>query len=92
MNSIGYISLPYILHFPVCSTYHNGFLFRFLFNKNGIESVIETITVGAGPYEDLFNPDNGHIYLADVFSNSVTVIDGSINTVIATITEQSNPL
>jgi YVTN family beta-propeller protein len=50
------------------------------------DSVIKTITVGSGPYGAVFHPDNGYIYTANVASNSVTVIDGSTNTVIATIT------
>ena len=54
------------------------------------DSVTKTITVGTGPYGDLFDPDNGHIYVANVASNSVSVIDGSTNTVVATITEPSN--
>src|SRR5215831_2190040 len=56
------------------------------------DSVIKTITVGTGPYGDLFDPANGYIYIANVFSNSVSVIDGSTNTVIATITVPSNQL
>jgi YVTN family beta-propeller protein len=54
--------------------------------KAWADSVIKTITVGIGPYGDLFDPNNGHIYVANLFSNSVSVIDGSTNTVIATIT------
>jgi YVTN family beta-propeller protein len=49
------------------------------------DSVIKTITVGTGPYGDLFDPANGNIYVANVGSNSVSVIDGSTNTVIATV-------
>jgi YVTN family beta-propeller protein len=58
--------------------------------RDWADSVIKTITVGTGPYGDLFDPDNGYIYVADQFSNSVTAIDGSTNTVVATITEPSN--
>ncbi|MFL6404627.1 MAG: YncE family protein [Nitrososphaeraceae archaeon] len=54
------------------------------------DSVIKTITVNRGPYGAVFDPDNGNIYTANVASNSVTVIDGSTNTVIATITEPSD--
>jgi YVTN family beta-propeller protein len=54
------------------------------------DSVSKTITVGTGPYGDLFNPNNGYVYVANVASNSVSVIDGSTNTVVATITEPSN--
>ena len=56
------------------------------------DSVIKTITVGPGPYGDLFDPDNGDIYVANDFSSSVSVIDGSTNTVIATVNVQPNQL
>jgi DNA-binding beta-propeller fold protein YncE len=29
-----------------------------------VDSVIKTITVGTGPYGDLFDPANGYIYVA----------------------------
>jgi YVTN family beta-propeller protein len=57
------------------------------------DSVIKTITVGTGPYGDLFDPDNGYIYVANVAnvtSNSVSVIDGSTNTMIASVQEKPN--
>jgi DNA-binding beta-propeller fold protein YncE len=40
------------------------------------DSVIGTITVGTGPYGSIYDPANGYIYAANVFSNSVSVIDG----------------
>ena len=54
------------------------------------DSVIKTITVGTGPYGDVFDPDNGYIYVANNNNQepSVSVIDGSTNTVIATINDQ----
>jgi YVTN family beta-propeller protein len=55
--------------------------------KANADSVIATITVGTGPYGDLFNPANGYVYVANVFSHSVSVIDPQKNTVITTITE-----
>jgi len=57
------------------------------------DSVIKTITVGTGPYGDLFDPDNGYIYVANANNPepSVSVIDGSTNTVIATINDQMGP-
>jgi YVTN family beta-propeller protein len=61
-----------------------------LWSRAWADSVIKTITVGTGPYGDLFDPDNGYIYVANVFSNSVSVIDGSTNTVIATVNVQPN--
>lgn len=49
------------------------------------DSVIATIPVGTGPYGALFNPLTGHVYTADLFSNTISVIDTSTNKVIDTI-------
>ncbi len=49
-------------------------------------SIVKTITVGFVPGMMAFNPSNGQIYLSNLFSNNVTVIDGSTNTVIRSIT------
>src|SRR5690349_14281917 len=44
------------------------------------DSVIgNPIPVGSGPYKDAFDPDNGNIYVANTFSSSVSVINGSTN-------------
>lgn len=59
-------------------------------NKANADSVIATITVGTGPYGDLFDPANGYVYVANVFSHSVSVIDPQKNAVIATITEPAD--
>src|SRR5215467_10662274 len=48
------------------------------------DSVIKTITVGTGPYGDLFDPANGYIYVANV-ANNVSLIDGSTNTLVGSI-------
>ena len=54
------------------------------------DSVIgNPIPVGSGPYKDTFDPDNGDIYVANTFSNSVSVINGSTNTVDKNITVHS---
>jgi YVTN family beta-propeller protein len=47
------------------------------------------IVVGKGPYKDLFDPDNGNIYVANTFSNSVSVISAKTNSVIAHVTQHS---
>ena len=49
------------------------------------DSVIATITVGTGPYGALFNPITGHVYTADIASNTVSVIDTASNSVLTTI-------
>ena len=62
------------------------------------DSVIATITVGTGPYGDLFDPTNGYVYTANgnhfgfpsvapVDTGSITVIDPSANKVITNIAE-----
>jgi hypothetical protein len=62
-----------ILFFPVLvfSTVSSGML---LIGRAGLaeaDSVIATITVGTGPYGDLYDPANGNIYVANFFSNSL---------------------
>jgi YVTN family beta-propeller protein len=47
------------------------------------------IPVGSGPYKDAFDPDNGNIYVANTFSNSVSVINGTSNKVMTNITVHS---
>ena len=49
------------------------------------DSVVATITVGTGPYGAIYNPITGHVYTADTFSSTVSVIDTASNTVISTI-------
>jgi YVTN family beta-propeller protein len=62
------------------------------------DSVIAAITVGTGPYGDLFDPANGYVYTANgnhfgfpssapVDTGSITVIDPSTNKVITNIAE-----
>jgi hypothetical protein len=40
-------------------------------NTANADSTIATITVDAGPYGAVFDPDNGYIYTANVLSNSL---------------------
>ncbi len=48
-------------------------------------SIVKTITVGYVPGMMAFNPSNGQIYLSNLFSDNITVIDGSTNTVMSSI-------
>jgi len=85
-----------MLFFPVLvfSTVSSGML---LIGRVGLaqaDSVIATITVGTGPYGDLFDPANGYVYTANGnhFSaggdvGSISVIDPSTNKVITNIAE-----
>src|SRR5438874_10127348 len=90
----------FILSFPVLifSTVSSGML---LIGRVGLaqaDSVIATITVGTGPYGDLFDPANGLVYTANgnhfgfpssapVDTGSIAVIDPSTNKVINNIAE-----
>jgi YVTN family beta-propeller protein len=49
--------------------------------------VIATITEPAGqtPRELAFNSDNGYIYVADAYSNTVSLIDGKTNKLLTSI-------
>jgi YVTN family beta-propeller protein len=54
------------------------------------DSVIgNPIPVGSGPYNDLFDPDNGNVYVANTFSHSVSVISGKTNNVMTNVTVHS---
>jgi YVTN family beta-propeller protein len=48
-------------------------------------NVIATINVGNYPGGVSFDPRNGYVYLTDLFSDTVSVIDGSTNKVVKTI-------
>ena len=54
-------------------------------------TVVDTITVGKGPFWIAYDPKNGYLYVTDTGSNEVTVIDGRTNTVIGTIPVGSEP-
>ena len=53
--------------------------------------VIATIPVGSSPAGIAFNPDNGFLYVANLDSNTVSVIDPATNTVVVTIPVGSGP-
>jgi YVTN family beta-propeller protein len=54
-------------------------------------SVIATIPVGVGPSGVAINPSNGLVYVANVRSNIVSVIDPATNKVVATIPVGEGP-
>jgi len=53
---------------------------------NGSNQLVATIAVGTSPTSVVVNPVTNKIYVANSGSNSVSVIDGSSNTVTATVT------
>jgi YVTN family beta-propeller protein len=55
------------------------------------DSVISTIPVGTHPQGIAFDSANGNVYVANAFSNSISVISGSTNQVIATIPLSMQP-
>ncbi len=55
-------------------------------------SIVRTITVGYVPDVMTFNPSNGQVYVSNLFSDNVTVINGSTNTVIRSIAVGHYPI
>ena len=56
------------------------------------DQVVSKISVGGNPGKIAVNPNTDRIYVTDHFSNGVTVIDGSTNSVAGTIPGLSNIL
>jgi len=54
-------------------------------------TLIASINVGAYPEGLAYDPSNGYIYVANSWSNTVSVINGANNTVIASIAVGSSP-
>lgn len=55
-------------------------------------TLIGSISMGAGPYGIGINPVTSKIYVANFGSNNISVIDANSNAVITTITVGSNPI
>jgi YVTN family beta-propeller protein len=54
------------------------------------DSMVDAIRVGNGPMGIDYDSDNGNMYVANFYSNTVSVIDSNTNNVIATIPFASN--
>jgi YVTN family beta-propeller protein len=54
-------------------------------------TVVATVTVGHGPSGVGVNPATNRVYVANMNSNTVSVIDGASQTVVATVTVGSSP-
>jgi YVTN family beta-propeller protein len=60
---------------------------------DGLNStLLSNVEVGTEPVDLLFNPANNNMYVANVVSNSVTIINSTNNTVADTIGVNSLPL
>ena len=55
-------------------------------------TLIRNVTVSSFPQQLLYNPSNNNIYVANVVSNSVTILNSTNNTVADTINVNSLPL
>ena len=60
---------------------------------DGLNStILSNVVVGTEPVDLLFNPSNNDMYVANVVSNSVSILESGNNTVIGTINVNSLPL
>ena len=60
---------------------------------DGLNStLLSNASVGTEPVDLLFNPSNNNMYVANVVSNSVSILDSTNNTVTGTVNVNSLPL
>jgi YVTN family beta-propeller protein len=74
---------------PDIITFLSNRSFSFLESAKA-DSLVYAIPVGNGPMGIDYDSDNGNMYVANFYSNTVSVIDGNSNNVIATIPFASN--
>jgi YVTN family beta-propeller protein len=55
-------------------------------------TLVSNPVVGTEPIDLLFNPSNNNMYVANIVSNSVSILDSRNNTVIGTVNVNSLPL
>jgi len=78
-----------IITLILTSTYPGVFLgLEWVWASN---TVISTVDVGERPSALAFNPSNNNIYVANAYSNNVSVIESSTNTVISTVDVGDGP-
>ena len=78
-----------IITLILTSTYPGVFLgLEWVWASN---TVISTVDVGERPSALAFNPSNNNIYVANAYSNNVSVIESSSNTVISTVDVGDGP-
>src|SRR5215210_2420357 len=51
---------------------------------------VTTVPVGMSPFGASFNSENGYVYVANFYSNSISIIDGFTNNLVLTIPLDSN--
>ncbi|MGD0146879.1 MAG: YVTN family beta-propeller repeat-containing protein, partial [Nitrososphaerales archaeon] len=56
------------------------------------DSVTSTVSVGTNPEGVALDPTNGYLYVANFGSGTVSVIDGSTNTVVTNVTVGVYPI
>ncbi len=63
-------------------------------NDARLDSLLDgmDVTVESGPRWVTYNPSNGYLYVANYLADSVSVIDGATNTLVATIDVGDSPL
>src|SRR5207302_808905 len=57
-----------------------------------VPTVVATVPVGDGPIGVAVTPDGTRVYVANINSSTVSVIDTATNTVVATVTVGPDPL
>ncbi|MGH9976103.1 MAG: YncE family protein [Nitrososphaeraceae archaeon] len=55
-------------------------------------ALLGDVEVGTEPVDLLFNPSNNNMYVANIVSNSVFILDSGNNTVVSTVNVNSLPL
>ena len=79
------VSCTLILHSLVVAVVALLFSISLGLERVWADSIIKNIPMDNIPTGVTFNPSNGYTYVTNVDSNTVSVIDGSTNTVIDTI-------
>jgi YVTN family beta-propeller protein len=76
----------YVANFGTPPPFNSGTPANSVTVINGLtNNVIATIYVGLGPSGVAYNPENGHVYVANSVSNTVSIIDDETNKVMTTV-------
>ncbi len=73
------------VHFHWLSQVFITLLYMVLFTNSVFGYTLDSIPVGSDPLGVAINPNTNRIYAANMYSNSVSVIDGSTNSIVSTI-------
>ena len=55
-----------------------------------LPELVTNVSVGMSPFGIAYNPENGYVYVANFYSNSISVLDGFTNSLVLTIPLDSN--